>query len=44
MIHIQTLRDKADFVIERLKVKNFEATQIVQDVMALDLQIRNLKK
>jgi seryl-tRNA synthetase len=44
MLHIQTLRDNADFVIEKLKVKNFEAHQIVHDVLALDLQIRNLKK
>ena len=44
MLHIQTLRDNADFVIERLKVKNFEAQQIVSDVLVLDLQIRNLKK
>jgi seryl-tRNA synthetase len=44
MLHIQTLRDNAAFVIERLKVKNFEATQIVHDVLALDMQIRNLKK
>jgi len=44
MLHIQTLRDNAELVIERLKVKNFEATQIVHDVLVLDLQIRNLKK
>jgi len=44
MLHIQILRDNAELVIERLKVKNFEATQIVHDVLVLDLQIRNLKK
>jgi seryl-tRNA synthetase len=44
MLHIQTLRDNASFVIKKLKIKNFEATQIVHDVLALDLQIRNLKK
>ncbi|MCL1850978.1 MAG: serine--tRNA ligase [Bacteroidetes bacterium] len=44
MLHIQTLRENPDFVIERLKVKNFEARQIVNDVLALDVEIRNLKK
>ncbi|MCL2290216.1 MAG: serine--tRNA ligase [Bacteroidetes bacterium] len=44
MLHIQTLRENADFVIERLRIKNFEAQQIVNDVLALDLQIRNFKK
>ena len=44
MLHIQTLRENPDLVIERLKIKNFEAQQIVHDVLALDLQIRNLKK
>jgi seryl-tRNA synthetase len=44
MLHIQTLRENPDFVIERLKVKNFDARQIVSDVLALDVEIRNLKK
>jgi len=44
MLHIQTLRDDLDFVVERLKVKNFEARRIVSDVLALDVEIRNLKK
>jgi len=44
MLHIQTLRDNPNFVIERLKVKNFEAQQTVNDVLALDVEIRNLKK
>ena len=44
MLHIQTLRDNANLVIEKLKIKNFEAQQIVDDVLALDIQIRNLKK
>ena len=44
MLHIQTVRENPDFVVERLKVKNFDASQIVKDVLALDLQIRNLKK
>jgi len=44
MLHIQTLRENPDFIIERLKVKNFEARQIVNDVLVLDVEIRNLKK
>ena len=44
MLHIQTLRDNPDFIIEKLKVKNFEATQILHDVLAIDVEIRTLKK
>ena len=44
MLHIQTLRENPDFIIERLKVKNFEACQIVYNALALDVEIRNLKK
>jgi seryl-tRNA synthetase len=44
MLHIQTLRDYPDFVVDRLAVKNFEAQQIVNDVLALDVDIRTLKK
>jgi seryl-tRNA synthetase len=44
MLHIQILRDNANFVIERLKVKNFDAQQIVNDILDLDVEIRSLKK
>ena len=44
MLPIQTLRESHNFIIERLKVKNFNAQQIVNDVLALDVVIRNLKK
>jgi seryl-tRNA synthetase len=44
MLHIQTLRENPNFVVERLKEKNFEAQQIVDDALAIDLKIRNLKK
>jgi seryl-tRNA synthetase len=44
MLHLQTLRENTEFVVERLKVKNFEAQQIVNDVLALDVDIRTLKK
>jgi seryl-tRNA synthetase len=44
MLPIQTLRENPSFVVERLKVKNFDAQQIVQDLLALDMEIRALKK
>jgi len=44
MIPIQILRENPDFVIERLKIKNFDAQQIVTDVLTLDTEIRTLKK
>jgi len=44
MLHIQTLRENANFVLNRLKIKNFDAQQIVKDVLELDVEIRNLKK
>ncbi|MCL2167880.1 MAG: serine--tRNA ligase [Lentimicrobiaceae bacterium] len=44
MLHIQTLRENPNFVIEKLKIKNFDAQQIVNDIMTLDIAIRTLKK
>ncbi|MDR2972659.1 MAG: serine--tRNA ligase [Bacteroidales bacterium] len=44
MLHIQTLRDNPNFVVERLKVKNFDAHIIISDVLRLDVEIRNHKK
>jgi seryl-tRNA synthetase len=44
MLPIQTLRENPNFVVERLKVKNFDAQQIINDLLALDIEIRNLKK
>ena len=44
MLHIQTLRENPEFVVERLAVKNFDARQIVKDVLALDIEIRTSKK
>jgi len=44
MLHIQILRENPDFVVNKLNVKNFDAKQIVNDVLALDIDIRNLKK
>jgi seryl-tRNA synthetase len=36
MLTINIIRDKKDFVIERLKIKNFEAGSIVDNILALD--------
>jgi seryl-tRNA synthetase len=36
MLTINVIREKKDFVIERLKVKNFEAGSIVENILALD--------
>jgi seryl-tRNA synthetase len=40
MLTINTIREKRDFVIERLKVKNFEAETIVNSILELDLRRR----
>ena len=44
MLQIQLLRENPEEVIERLKVKNFNAEEIVKNVLALDAEIRNIKK
>ncbi|MBQ3636092.1 MAG: serine--tRNA ligase [Bacteroidales bacterium] len=38
MLTLKLIQEKRDFVIERLKVKNFDATQIVDEIIALDNQ------
>ena len=43
MIQITTLREKSDFVIERLAVKNFDAKQIVADILKLDENRRKMQ-
>ena len=40
MLTINLIREKRDFVIERLKVKNFEAETIIDSILALDLRRR----
>jgi seryl-tRNA synthetase len=37
MLTINLIREKKDFVIERLKVKNFEAGTIIEKIIALDI-------
>ncbi|MCI2082598.1 MAG: serine--tRNA ligase [Bacteroidales bacterium] len=43
MLTLKLLREHPDFVIERLKVKNFDATTIVSKVLELDRERRNLQ-
>lgn len=43
MIQITTLREKSDFVIERLAVKNFDAKAIVADILTLDENRRKIQ-
>ena len=44
MIHLNYLRENADFVIERLKIKNFEAGDYVQKILAADANRRESQK
>ena len=38
MLTLKLIQEQKDFVIERLKVKNFDATAIVDEIIALDNQ------
>ncbi len=44
MIPLQTLREKSQYVIERLKVKNFEAEEVVNSILSLDEERRKTQK
>ena len=44
MLQIQLLRENPEEVIARLKVKNFDATELVQNILELDTQLRQMKK
>lgn len=44
MLQIQVIRENPEQVIERLKVKNFDATELIQNILELDTQLRQLKK
>jgi seryl-tRNA synthetase len=44
MIYLNYLRENADLVTERLKIKNFDATAYVQDILSVDLQRRKTQK
>ncbi|MBR3303367.1 MAG: serine--tRNA ligase [Bacteroidales bacterium] len=41
MLELRLLREKPEFVIERLAVKNFDAKEIVADILKIDLERRN---
>ncbi len=44
MLQIQIIRENPEQVIERLKVKNFDATELIHNILELDTQLRQLKK
>ena len=43
MLTINLIREKKDFIIERLKVKNFEAEEIINRILALDSSRREIQ-
>ena len=44
MLTLQLIRDKKDFVVERLTVKNFDAKNIVEEIIALDKKRRSTQQ
>ena len=44
MLQIQLIRENPQFVIDRLKVKHFDAEQIIAEITQLDVDIRQNKK
>ena len=44
MLQIQFIRDNSQEVIDRLAVKNFDAKELVEQILQLDAQRRQLKK
>lgn len=43
MLTINLIREKKEFVIERLKVKNFDAGEIIEKILALDTSRREIQ-
>jgi seryl-tRNA synthetase len=43
MLTINLIREKKEFIIERLKVKNFEAAEILDKILALDSSRREIQ-
>ncbi|MCJ7448326.1 MAG: serine--tRNA ligase [Bacteroidales bacterium] len=43
MLTINLIREKKDFIIERLKVKNFEAEEIISKILLLDSSRREIQ-
>ena len=44
MLQIQLIRENPQFVIDRLKVKHFDAEGIISEISQLDVDIRQNKK
>jgi seryl-tRNA synthetase len=44
MIHISYLRENADLIVERLKIKNFDAASYVQKILVTDAYRRETQK
>jgi seryl-tRNA synthetase len=44
MLQIQTIREKKDFVIERLAVKNFNAGELIERILTIDEARRNTQR
>jgi len=43
MLTINLIRGKKEFIIERLKVKNFDAAEIVEKILSIDLSRREIQ-
>jgi seryl-tRNA synthetase len=43
MLTINLIREKKEFIIERLKIKNFEAEEIINKILVLDLSRREIQ-
>jgi len=43
MLTINLIREKKDFIIERLKVKNFDAEEIINKILDLDIKRRDIQ-
>jgi seryl-tRNA synthetase len=43
MLTINLLRENKEFIIERLKIKNFEAEEIINKILSLDLSRREIQ-
>ncbi|MDR2868562.1 MAG: serine--tRNA ligase [Bacteroidales bacterium] len=44
MLPLQSIRENPAHIVERLKVKNFDAAAIIQQILEFDVEIRGLKK
>ena len=44
MLTIKSLREEKEKVVERLKIKNFDAKEIVEEILSLDAAIRKTRQ